>query len=297
MTTQRRRARPSSAHPPLSPGPSTGRRGCDCASVPAAPELQRAEAERLAGVLKALADPTRLQLLSLVRDSAKGEACVRPDSCVRHHAAHHQPPPADPDAGRFPRADQARQLGVILDQPRPARHRREGAPGAEPEARLSGGSTDPVRIPAGVWHPARARDLRLDERCRRAPGRMRSMPSMPRSEGSSVIHGSKRVPSTDSTWASRPRVTTTSALRTISSVMALGRSSEMSTPTSARDWTESSSRAVPALVPAEETSTASATRSVISPAAIWDLPAFFTQTKRTVGCSLIGRGARAPAAL
>lgn len=76
MTTQRRRARPSSAHPPLSPGPSTGRRGCDCASVPAAPELQRAEAERLAGVLKALADPARLQLLSLVRDSAKGEACV-----------------------------------------------------------------------------------------------------------------------------------------------------------------------------------------------------------------------------
>jgi ArsR family transcriptional regulator len=35
-----------------------------------------ADAERLAAVLKALADPVRLRLLSLVRASDAGEACV-----------------------------------------------------------------------------------------------------------------------------------------------------------------------------------------------------------------------------
>jgi len=38
--------------------------------------LDRDEAERLANVLKALADPTRLRLLSLVQASDHGEACV-----------------------------------------------------------------------------------------------------------------------------------------------------------------------------------------------------------------------------
>mgnify|MGYP000359588964 CR=1 FL=1 len=47
-----------------------------CASVPATPSLDRDQAEVLAGTLKALADPTRLQLLSLIRESAGGEACV-----------------------------------------------------------------------------------------------------------------------------------------------------------------------------------------------------------------------------
>ena len=35
-----------------------------------------AEAERLAGLLKAVADPARLRLLSLVARSAGGEACI-----------------------------------------------------------------------------------------------------------------------------------------------------------------------------------------------------------------------------
>ena len=47
------------------------RRGC-CAPVMAAP-LDAAEATRLAGVFAALADPTRLRLLSLV--AANGEVC------------------------------------------------------------------------------------------------------------------------------------------------------------------------------------------------------------------------------
>ncbi|MEV4174302.1 metalloregulator ArsR/SmtB family transcription factor [Nonomuraea sp. NPDC049709] len=38
--------------------------------------LARSEAERLAGALKAVADPTRLQLLSMISGSAAGEACV-----------------------------------------------------------------------------------------------------------------------------------------------------------------------------------------------------------------------------
>src|SRR6266508_3016436 len=38
--------------------------------------IDRADAERLAGVLKALADPARLRLLSLIQSAPEGEACV-----------------------------------------------------------------------------------------------------------------------------------------------------------------------------------------------------------------------------
>ena len=38
--------------------------------------IERADAERLAGVLKALADPARLRLLSLIQSATDGEACV-----------------------------------------------------------------------------------------------------------------------------------------------------------------------------------------------------------------------------
>jgi ArsR family transcriptional regulator len=38
--------------------------------------IDKADAERLAGVLKALADPARLRLLSLIQASQDGEACV-----------------------------------------------------------------------------------------------------------------------------------------------------------------------------------------------------------------------------
>ncbi len=42
----------------------------------AAPPIARDEAERRATLLKAVADPARLQLLSIVKGSASGEACV-----------------------------------------------------------------------------------------------------------------------------------------------------------------------------------------------------------------------------
>jgi ArsR family transcriptional regulator, arsenate/arsenite/antimonite-responsive transcriptional repressor len=38
--------------------------------------LPRQQAEHIAGLLKALSDPTRLQILSVIAGSAAGEACV-----------------------------------------------------------------------------------------------------------------------------------------------------------------------------------------------------------------------------
>src|SRR5690349_23465905 len=38
--------------------------------------IKRADADKLAGVLKALADPARLRLLSLIQSAPDGEACV-----------------------------------------------------------------------------------------------------------------------------------------------------------------------------------------------------------------------------
>ncbi len=46
-----------------------------CSPLTTAP-LSAAEAERLAHVLKAVADPARLQLLSMVAAQAGGEACI-----------------------------------------------------------------------------------------------------------------------------------------------------------------------------------------------------------------------------
>jgi ArsR family transcriptional regulator, arsenate/arsenite/antimonite-responsive transcriptional repressor len=52
----------------------TGVEAC-CAAGLATP-LDRSSAEDLARLLKAVADPVRLQLLALVRSAAGGEACV-----------------------------------------------------------------------------------------------------------------------------------------------------------------------------------------------------------------------------
>jgi ArsR family transcriptional regulator len=46
-----------------------------CAPLTASP-LSEQDADRLAGVLKVVADPTRLRLLSLIASSADGEVCV-----------------------------------------------------------------------------------------------------------------------------------------------------------------------------------------------------------------------------
>lgn len=47
-----------------------------CAPSGLAQPIKRAQAEQLALVLKALADPTRLQLLATITNSAQSEACV-----------------------------------------------------------------------------------------------------------------------------------------------------------------------------------------------------------------------------
>lgn len=47
-----------------------------CSTATTAPVLELAEAERLATSLKAVADPARLRLLSLVARGAGGEACI-----------------------------------------------------------------------------------------------------------------------------------------------------------------------------------------------------------------------------
>jgi ArsR family transcriptional regulator len=47
-----------------------------CCSPVAGREMPVADAERLAVVLRALADPVRLRLLSLIRAADEGEACV-----------------------------------------------------------------------------------------------------------------------------------------------------------------------------------------------------------------------------
>ncbi|MFE9923321.1 ArsR/SmtB family transcription factor [Streptomyces sp. NPDC005774] len=54
----------------VSDGPEACTTGLGCLLI------DRGEAERLAAVLKAIADPTRLQLLRLIERAPRGEACV-----------------------------------------------------------------------------------------------------------------------------------------------------------------------------------------------------------------------------
>jgi len=58
----------------LAAGDEPGSPACVPLSISA--PLGRPEAEQLAGMLKAVADPTRLQLISLIRAAPSGEACV-----------------------------------------------------------------------------------------------------------------------------------------------------------------------------------------------------------------------------
>ncbi len=59
---------------PLAVGDERGMPACVPLSISA--PLGRDEAERLSRVLKAVADPTRLQLISLIKAAPQGEACV-----------------------------------------------------------------------------------------------------------------------------------------------------------------------------------------------------------------------------
>lgn len=57
-------------------GAGAGRGDGECLPVSVSSALDRDAAERLARMLKAVAEPTRLQLISMIRNSAAGEACV-----------------------------------------------------------------------------------------------------------------------------------------------------------------------------------------------------------------------------
>ncbi|MGC1287168.1 MAG: metalloregulator ArsR/SmtB family transcription factor [Streptosporangiaceae bacterium] len=59
---------------PRTVGDERGMTACVPLSISA--PLGRDEAERLSRVLKAVADPTRLQLISLIKAAPQGEACV-----------------------------------------------------------------------------------------------------------------------------------------------------------------------------------------------------------------------------
>jgi ArsR family transcriptional regulator, arsenate/arsenite/antimonite-responsive transcriptional repressor len=48
----------------------------ECVPLSVSPALKREAAERLARLLKAVAEPTRLQVISLIRNAPGGEACV-----------------------------------------------------------------------------------------------------------------------------------------------------------------------------------------------------------------------------
>lgn len=56
--------------------PVLGRDGLVCCSPMTGGEVGTAEAERLARIFKALGDPTRVRLVSLIAAHAGGEACV-----------------------------------------------------------------------------------------------------------------------------------------------------------------------------------------------------------------------------
>ncbi|WP_405604742.1 metalloregulator ArsR/SmtB family transcription factor [Streptomyces sp. NBC_01410] len=58
-------------------GPESGEApAAGCGPLPTAPVVRRDRVERIARVLKAIADPTRLQLLHLIQTSPGGEARV-----------------------------------------------------------------------------------------------------------------------------------------------------------------------------------------------------------------------------
>lgn len=64
------------ASTPATPAPAaTGREPVTC-GLAVGKVLTRSEAEASATLLKAVADPARLQLLSVLRNAASGEACV-----------------------------------------------------------------------------------------------------------------------------------------------------------------------------------------------------------------------------
>ena len=98
--------------------------------------LTREQAERSATLLKAVADPVRLRLLSAIRAADAGEACVcdltplvgLSQPTVSHHLK------VLVEAGP-PRAREARHLGLVPPRPLPPRRRRRHLPLTRPVLR------------------------------------------------------------------------------------------------------------------------------------------------------------------
>ena len=82
-------------------------------------------------------------------------------------------------------------------------------------------------------------------------------------------------------------MTTTSEAFTASVVSTLGCSARMSIPTSAIASTATTLTWSAGIDPAERTSTAPPDSAVRKPAAIWERPALWTQTNRTLGRSVV----------
>ncbi len=92
---------------------------------PAAPTLGADEAQRRAVVFKALADPNRLRLLSIVKRRRRGGVlCLRPHRTAGSRSAHCLPPSENPGRGWSTASREARHLGVLLAGPRSLGRRR-----------------------------------------------------------------------------------------------------------------------------------------------------------------------------
>lgn len=84
---------PAGRDVPTNEGPADGAASSGCCSPLFASPLGEDEAQELATVLKALADPARLRLLSLIASAPGGEACAcdlhepidRSQPTVSHH--------------------------------------------------------------------------------------------------------------------------------------------------------------------------------------------------------------------
>ena len=91
--------------------------------------LTREAAETSAALLKAVADPVRLQLLSAIRATEQRRGVrLRPHPCRRALPADGLAPPQGARRGRAARAREARHLGVVPPRAQPARRRRRDLP-------------------------------------------------------------------------------------------------------------------------------------------------------------------------
>ncbi len=102
-----------------------------CTSV-AAPDVTEEQAQTLADVFKALADPTRVRIVNVLVNADEPVCVCDFTSQPRPVAAHGELPPGEAPQGRTARSRAARHVGLLLAEPLRARARR---PGARPRRR------------------------------------------------------------------------------------------------------------------------------------------------------------------